>query len=88
MNENDKIATLESRISNLNSICKVYEKIINDDDTTLKQVAKILVPYKNEDNLQFYKISDIVDDINDVFNGFNSIYNKACDDDNNINLSK
>ena len=57
-----------------------------DDDDTLKKIAKILVPYDNDGiNLN---IDDVVDDINDVFNGFTNTYNDVCDNDNNINLTK
>mgnify|MGYP003138535490 CR=1 FL=1 len=88
-NNLDNCAKLESRISNLNSICIEYEKLLSSDKNyILKGIAKILVPYEKEDNLQFYKINDIVDDINDVFNEFNNIYNDVNDNNNNINLSK
>ena len=53
-------------------------------DEILEEIAKILVPYDNDGiNLN---IDDVVDDINDVFNGFTNTYNDVCDDNNNINL--
>lgn len=68
-----------------------------DKDEILEEIAKILIPYKNEDYLEnvkssFYGVDfghkiliDIIGDINDRFKGFNSIYNKAC---HNIKLKE
>jgi len=99
MNENDKIATLESRISNLNSICIEYERLLSSDKNyILEGIAKILCQYDNKEYLDNIKewgrfnydnkiLFDIVDDINDKFNGFTNIYHDVYEDDNNINLT-
>ena len=55
------------------------------EENTLKQIAKILVPYDNSITTN-KMIFDIVDDINDKFNGFNNIYHDVFNDDDNINL--
>tara|TARA_Y100001963_G_scaffold99255_1_gene136624 strand:+ start:1919 stop:2644 length:726 start_codon:yes stop_codon:yes gene_type:complete len=85
----DKIAQLKIKVESLERVNTIYERLLTSDNNyILEEIAKLLVRYEKEDNLQFYKINDIVDDINDRFNEFNNIYNDACDDDNNINLTK
>jgi len=60
-------------------------------DEILEEIAKILVPYKDDDYLGNYGnkiLIDIIDDINDKFNGFTNTYNDVCDDVDDINLTK
>ena len=50
-------------------------------------MLKILIPYDN--SIRTNKmIFDIVDDINDKFNGFTNIYHDLYEDDNNINSNQ
>ena len=63
------------------------------EENTLKKIAKVLVPYENKDYIKNIKTNkmlfDIIDDINDVFEGFTNIYHDEFNDDNNnINLTK
>ena len=81
--DDNKIATLER-------VNKQYERLLTSDNNyILEEIAKILVPYDNEEYLEkewgSFNYSnkilvDIVDDINDKFKGFNNIYSDACDD--------
>ena len=85
------IESIESRIKLIESS---KSKTINDsllhnlvvEENTLKKISKILSAYDN-DGINI-NIDDIVDDINDVFSGFNNIFNDECEKDNNINLSE
>lgn len=82
------ITKLNTRIDIMENKHSLLDTPFKDDTpletNTLKQIAKILSAYDN-DGINI-NVDDIVDDINDKFNGFNNIFIDICDDNNNINL--
>ena len=96
----DEIATLKSKIENLNSICKVSEKLISDNDNKIASLERVNKEYERlltSDNnyileeiakiLVAYKGDLIIDDfIDDVNDKFNEFNNIYNDacDDDNI----
>ena len=64
----------------IDDVKRLISKHINstdDNNYILEEIAKVLIAYKGD-----LIIDDFIDDVNDVFNGFNKIYNDACDDVN------
>ena len=66
------------KIASLERVNKQYERLLTSDNNyILEEIAKVLIAYKGD-----LIIDDFIDDVNDVFNGFNKIYNDVCDDAN------
>ena len=72
----DKIATLESRIENLNSICKVNENLVSDNDKKIATLERINKQYErlltSDNNYILEEIAKILCEYDNV----DSVYNK------------